>query len=453
MTKSFSLFGIPDRDAPAKRVKGPDHLVRVKINITQPAAWHARHLRLNAASLAKLFHFVETKLKEGRIRRSAALNACTPMLVPKPDGGSERLVIDFTPLNKVSSAIQHTGPRLEDVLQRASECKYFSKLDIKDAFWSLGLAEESKYLTAFSTPWGTFEYNCLPQGWCNAPAYWQCYASYILRDLIFVCCFAMADDILVFGSTQQECHVRTRQVRSLIRRAGLEENQSKSLVAHTSVTFFGVTLQHNRWRPVQNKDTLANWKVPRNKKALQQWLGTINVFRDHIPNLSKIVQPLTHLTGDHKWEWGATHTQSFQQSKDACLQQMWRHSHVAGAIQELIIDASDRGIGAILKETGRIVAIISRQLTYHETQYDTKHRECLGAVWATKKLVHIVSDAPTLIIHTDHANLVTSLRASETSGRVNRWIDWLSNFPISWRHVKGANNPADGPSRQWDHAS
>lgn len=374
------------------------------------------------------------------------------MLVPRPNGEGDRLVIDLTPLNKISSPVKHTGPRLEDVLQRASESKYFSKLDIKDAFWLLCLVEECKYLTAFSTPWGTFEYNCLPQGWCNAPAYWQCYITHILRDLIFTCCFAMADDILVFGSTRQECFVRTRLVRSLLKRAGVEENYAKSLVAHTSVSFFGVTLQHMRWRPVQNSDTLAKWTVPKNKKALQQWLGTINVFRDHIPNLSRIVQPMTHLTGDQKWSWGATQTQAFQQSKEACLNQMWRTAHSAGTPQELIIDASDRGLGAILKENGRVVAIISRQLTPHETQYDTKHRECLGAFWATRKLVHIVSDAPTIIIHTDHINLVTSLRASDTSGRVNRWIDWFSNFPLTWRHIKGADNPADGPSRQWDHA-
>jgi hypothetical protein len=430
----------------------PPGMGAIKIKITQDPTWHARHLRLNAASFSTLFTFVEDNLKEGRIKRSAALNACTPMIVPKPGGLSNRLVIDLTPLNKVSATVSHSGPRLEDVLQRASRNKFFSKIDIKDAFWLLELDPASRYLTAFDTPWGTFEYNCLPQGWCNAPAYWQRFVTLLLRDLIFTCCFAIADDILVFGSTQQECWVRTRQVRSTLRRAGVPENENKSLVCATSVAFFGYTLSFERWRPIQNTDTISEWRPPASKVELQQFLGTINVFRDHIPSLSDLISPLTHLTGDTKWVWGATQTKAFQQTKAAALRQMWRHPHLAGVEQELYIDASDLGLGAILKENGRVVAIISRRLTRAETSYDTKHRECLGAVWATKSLVHIVSDAPKLTIHTDHLNLVTSLRASATSERVNRWIDWLSNFPISWRHVKGALNPADGPSRQWDHA-
>lgn len=421
------------------------------MEISQKPNWHARHLRLNAASEKKLFLFVEEKLKEGRIRRSTALNACTPMLIPKQDGETERLVIDLTPLNKISRVVSHKGPRLEDILQRASQHKFFSKLDIKDAFWLITLDPKSRYLTAFDTPWGTFEYNCLPQGWCNSPAHWQRYITFILTDLIHTWCSASADDILIFGTSYEECMKRTRIIRTRLAKASVTENKKKSVLAHRSVTFFGISITHLKWRPIQNTKAISEWPTPSNKKALQQWLGTINTFRNHIPNLASIIKPMTHLTGNQKWIWGGAQNQAFQNSKNAALKQMWRSTHEAGTNQELYIDASDLGLGAILKENGRVIAIISRQLTFHESNYDTKHRECLGAVWASKKLVHIVSDAPQLTIWTDHANLVTSLRASETSGRVNRWIDWLANFPITWRHVKGAENPADGPSRLWDH--
>jgi len=373
------------------------------------------------------------------------------MLVPRKDSETDRLVIDMTPLNKISLPVHHKAPRLEDVLTRASHNKFFSKIDIADAFWLIELTENCKYLTAFDTPWGTFEYNCLPQGWGPAPAYWQRYITFILQDLIYTCCFAMADDILVFGQTKEECHIRTRQVRARLGKAGIPENARKTMVCATSVTYFGHTLKHNQWRPVSNHNTIRDWRRPNNKRALQQWLGTINVFRDHIPNLSAIIAPMTFLTGDQKWTWTEAQDQSFHHSKRAALELMWRHPHHAGEVQELITDASDLGLGAILKEKGRVVSIISRKLTKHEQAYDTKHRECLAVVWATKILIHIISDAPTIIIHTDHANIVNALKASETSQRVNRWIDWLQNLHITWKHIRGEINPADGPSRQWDH--
>jgi len=216
------------------------------VEINQSPKWHARHLRLNAASEKKLFLFVEEKLKEGRIRRSTALNACTPMLVKKQDGLTERLVIDLTPLNKISNAVSHKGPRLEDILQRASQFKFFSKIDIKDAFWLLTLHPDSRYLTAFDTPWGTFEYNCLPQGWCNSPAYWQRYITYVLTDLIHSWCSASADDILIFGMTHEECMMRTRVVRSRLNKASVTENKSKSILAHRSVSFFGISITHKK---------------------------------------------------------------------------------------------------------------------------------------------------------------------------------------------------------------
>lgn len=373
------------------------------------------------------------------------------MLIPR-ENQEDRLVIDLTPLNAISVIPLHKAPRLEDVLRRAASHKFFSKIDVKDAFWSLEITEDSKHLTAFDTPWGTFEFNALPQGWSGSPAHWQRYATHILRSHIYESCFVMADDIIVFGMTREECHVRTRQIRAALKNANLKENAAKTIVCATQVTYFGHTLTHGKWRPTSNTETLAKWKTPTNKRELQQWLGTLNVFRNNIPNLSTLIGPLTHLTGDTTWNWGTDQQHAFQRTKKAALNTMWREPHTPGTNQELTTDASDKGVGAILKEKGRVVAIISRKLTKHEQAYDTKHRECLAVVWATKVLAHIISDAPTITIHTDHLNLVKALGASEISPRVNRWIDWLQNFHIHWHYVKGINNPADGPSRQWDHA-
>lgn len=405
---------------------------------------------MNNHGLTKLFQFLKENLLTGRLRRSSALNACTPMLVPRKDG-TDRLVIDLTPLNDITIHQRHKAARLEDALQHASKYRYFSKIDIKDAFWLLELEEESKYLTAFDTPWGTFEYNVLPQGWSDSPAHWQRYITYVLRYIIRTCCFPMADDILVFGDTPTECHVRTRQVLRSIRTSGMVENHNKTIVCAQTISFFGVSLTHGRWRPLQNDTTIKTWPVPRSKLALQQFLGTMNVFAQHTPRLAELIGPLVELTGEAKWSWTRKQDLAFEATKRAVLAQLWRHTHVAGGKQQLTTDASDRGLSAILEENGRPVAIISRQMTKRERQYDTKNREGLAIYWSTKQLAHIISDASTLIIRTDHENIVNALAASATNTRVNRWIDWWGNFPISWKWIRGKDNPADGPSRQWDH--
>lgn len=372
------------------------------------------------------------------------------MLIPQP-GKEDRLVIDLTPLNKITPAITHRAPRLIDVLQTATAYKWFSVIDIKGAFWFICLTEDCKHLTAFDTPWGTFEFNVLPQGWNNAPAYWQRFITHVLRKFLYSWCFASADDILVFADTKEECAYRTRKILTLLKQAGLETSEKKTVVCQNTVTFFGYKVTHQRWIPRSDTDSLRNWPTPTSKKQLQRWLGTLNTFRDHIPNLSAITQPLHHLTGDKTtWKWTEAHNHAFHESRRAALHQIWINKHEPGVTQELICDASDRGLGVILKEKSRVISIVSRKLSPAEQNYDTKQRECLAIVWGTKTLAHYTTDAPAILIKTDHHNIVTSLKPSGTDRRINRWIDWLSQFHFTTQHIPGATNPADGPSRVWD---
>ena len=61
------------------------------------------------------------------------------------------------------------------------EAKYKSCLDLKHGFWLAALDEESRPYTAFSTPFGHFEYNCVPMGLCQSSAYFQNFVETKLR--------------------------------------------------------------------------------------------------------------------------------------------------------------------------------------------------------------------------------------------------------------------------------
>ncbi len=45
-----------------------------------------------------------------------------------------------------------------------------SKLDLMKGYYQVPLAESSRDLTAFVTPWGNFRFKVLPFGLKNAPA-------------------------------------------------------------------------------------------------------------------------------------------------------------------------------------------------------------------------------------------------------------------------------------------
>lgn len=371
------------------------------------------------------------------------------MAVPKEDG-TDRIVIDYIPLNKVTPPVVFRPPNMQHMLQTAATGYVFSKIDIVDAYAQLAIHKEDWHYFTFLTPWGTFTFTRLSQGWCAAPAHWQFFIFQLLRHFWHLCLFAWHDDILVFTKSIQEHHVKLRQITRTIRQAGLQIHDVKSTYLQTSIRILGVQLSHGRVTPIIPWETIQQWKTPTNVHQLKRFIGTIGAFRDYIPCLSQLTRELDKLTGNTKWEWKAIHNQSFHQLKHVVKRAISLATHEPGIQQDLIVDASDRGLGALLKEKKAVIAVISRKLTPPETRYDTKERELLAVHWAIEKLFHFTHDATSIRVHTDHMNLVTSLKGLASRARVNRSLDWLSNFPITWTHIPGTLNPADGPSRLYD---
>ena len=82
---------------------------------------------------------------------------CSPcFLIDKPGSSVKRLVIHYGKLNKVTKRHSGTLPSLERTLERASACRYKSKLDKRSGFWQFNLTKRAQDLAAFVAPNGTF---------------------------------------------------------------------------------------------------------------------------------------------------------------------------------------------------------------------------------------------------------------------------------------------------------
>ena len=81
--------------------------------------------------------------------------------------------------------------------------KIFTTLDLCSGYYHIALDDESKAKTAFVTPFGKYEFNAVPFGLAQAPAYFQQLVSIVLQDCSD---FAMAylDDIIIFSQNEEE---------------------------------------------------------------------------------------------------------------------------------------------------------------------------------------------------------------------------------------------------------
>lgn len=79
----------------------------------------------------------------------------------------------------------------------------FSTMDLTSGYYNVEVHEEDKKFTAFTSPFGLYEYNRLPQGLCNSPATFMRMMTAIFGDQNFLSLLCYLDDILVFAPHEQ----------------------------------------------------------------------------------------------------------------------------------------------------------------------------------------------------------------------------------------------------------
>ena len=104
---------------------------------------------------------LETEIQEmldlGVIKTTVSPYSSLKVLVPKKDG-SVRFCIDFRKLNKVTEFDAEPMTNMEEVINKLSGHKYFSKIDQSKGYRQVELTDESKPLTTFESPRGLFKF-------------------------------------------------------------------------------------------------------------------------------------------------------------------------------------------------------------------------------------------------------------------------------------------------------
>ena len=100
------------------------------------------------------------------------------------------------------------------------------------------MAADSQEITAFSTPYGLFEFMVMPFGLHNAPATFRRMMNEVLRD-----CSAFSrsyiDDVVVFSQTWEEHLVHLRAVLTCLQWANLSLKLRKCQFSLKKVHYLG----------------------------------------------------------------------------------------------------------------------------------------------------------------------------------------------------------------------
>src|SRR6185437_860280 len=83
-----------------------------------------------------LKNLIDNMMKTGIIRKSTSPWSSPVVLVTNPDG-SYRFTIDYTKLNSASFKESFPLPNVEECLDRLSNARIFSVMDLASGFWQI----------------------------------------------------------------------------------------------------------------------------------------------------------------------------------------------------------------------------------------------------------------------------------------------------------------------------
>ncbi|XP_055309417.1 uncharacterized protein K02A2.6-like [Sitodiplosis mosellana] len=434
---------------PLGKIKG----VTIDIPIIPDVKPVAQPYRRVPVALEKLVDDrIEQMARQGIIEQVSGVAKWVSPLVVAPKGENDvRICVDMRRANLAVERENHPLPTMDDFLPHLSEAKWFSKLDIKQAYHQVEISEESREITTFMTRKGLFRYTRLMFGINCAPEIFQKLMEQILSGCEGVLVYI--DDIVIYAPTKELHDLRLRKVLDRIREFNITLNKSKCKFGRTAIDFYGHILSDAGIKPKHDKvKAVQEFRVPKNAEEVRSFIGLVNYVGKFIPNLATISEPLRQLTKRGvRFEWGREQQLAFDTFKDRLTDNLLLGYYNVKCRTQLIADASPVGLGAVLtqfqKGENRVIAYASRSLTEPELNYAQTEKEALALVWAVERFTYYLYGREFELV-TDHKALETLFAPrSKPCARIERWVMRLMSYKFKVIYKLGKTNIADPLSR------
>lgn len=323
----------------------------------------------------------------------------------KKSNGTYRIVLDPRPLNKFIKRPHFYIPSVDELLVKISECKFFTVLDAKTAFWQQPLEEESSLLTTFTTPFGRYRFLKVPYGLVNAPENFQRIMYEIFKDIDGV--EPYFDDVIIGSKSIQEHCIVLRRVLAAARKHGLKFNSDKIQLAQHEIKYLGQNLSQDGLSANPSRiEAIVNYPTPTKPDELNRFLAMYRFNSNFIENLSHHTHPLRLLLKKNAvWSWDQNHQKCFDDLKQRLIQ-----SPVLQLFNEkepitLSVDASGYGLGATLLQKGKPIGFASASLKEEQKRYAQIEKELLAVVFGLRHFNFYTYGRP-VTVETDHKPLV-----------------------------------------------
>ena len=124
--------------------------------------------------------YINKHLEKSFIRLSLSAAIVLVLLVKKPEDGL-KFCVDYRVLSVITVNNKYSILLINEILNKLSNVRQFTKLDIIYAFNKICIKKGQKWLMVFNTRYSKFEYLIMPFELCNVPEMYQSYINNLLQ--------------------------------------------------------------------------------------------------------------------------------------------------------------------------------------------------------------------------------------------------------------------------------
>lgn len=372
----------------------------------------------------------------------------SPAVMVRKKDGSWRLCVDYRQLNAQTVKNKFPMPIIEDLLDELNGAKVFSKLDLRSGYHQIRMATQDIPKTAFRTHLGHYEYQVMPFGLTNAPATFQSLMNQVLAPFLRKYVLVFFDDILIYSKDWAEHKEHIRQVMKVLEENKLVIKLKKCAFGLPSVTYLGHIISQDGVATDPKKvEKIATYPTPKSVTDLRKFLGMTGYYRRFIKNYGIVCRPLHDMLKKEGFQWGREQTEAFETLKThMCTSPVLS---LPDFTKEFVIeaDACGNGIGAVLMQSGRLLAYFSKTLGPKAAAQSIYEKEAMAILEALKKWRHYVLGSR-LIIKTDQQSLKFMMNQRLVEGIQHKLLLKLMEYDYSIEYKAGKENlVADALSR------
>ena len=391
----------------------------------------------------------------------------SPIFAQRKPNGKLRLLVDLRKINSLI-ADDYTNNNLpvstlSDAAKHLAGKSLFCKLDCSQAYHCLQMADQrSVEMLAFNFASRTFAYKRLAQGLSRSVSAFSSFMREYLDPVVKADqCAQHVDDIGIAANNATDLAGNIRAVFQCIHIAGLKLTIEKCQFIVRQVEFLGRTISSEGVSPQAHKiqNFLAKFRFPKSKKALQQYLGFVNYYRNYIPRMAEKLHPFNKLL---KTEVPINITSKLKEIfdsvnkalSDAC--ELALEQPIPGKQLVLMTVASFRSAGcALMIEDNPNQKIQSKRKTYAPVAFGSKlfspaqlkmsiySNEFLAIYMAFLEFAHILWEAtkPTIIL-TDNKSVTRFSQTKAILPALWNACDYVLQFNFKIAHIAGSVNTA-----------